>query len=194
MSGSITLMRHGRPVCAQDGWVGAQAFADWIARYDAAEVAPAGVPEGARAAAADAVHVVCSELPRALTSVAALGRVPSLCDARFGEAALPWAPWRGLRLPVAAWAGVARLLWLAGWSGQVESRRAARLRAAWCARRLAELAADGPVLLVGHGIMNRMIAAELCAGGWESCGRAGARYRSGYWSAQRFAPGSERPL
>jgi broad specificity phosphatase PhoE len=43
-------------------------------------------------------------------------------------------------------------------------------------------AAEGPVLLVGHGIMNRLIARELRHAGWTSANRQ----RSGYWRAVRY--------
>lgn len=37
---------------------------------------------------------------------------------------------------------------------------------------------DGPVLLVGHGIMNRLIGKELQALGWTARTRQGSRYWS----------------
>lgn len=41
---------------------------------------------------------------------------------------------------------------------------------------------DGPVLLIGHGIMNQLIAKELTSLGWKEHTRAG----KGYWSAGVF--------
>ncbi len=48
--------------------------------------------------------------------------------------------------------------------------------------------ADAPVLLMGHGIINRYIAKELLASGWKEQ----TRPRTGYWGAgiySRYPPG-----
>ncbi|MGL5453854.1 MAG: phosphoglycerate mutase [Citrobacter telavivensis] len=39
--------------------------------------------------------------------------------------------------------------------------------------------ANGPVLLMGHGVMNRLIAKELVSMGWKEYRRQG----NGYWNA-----------
>lgn len=47
--------------------------------------------------------------------------------------------------------------------------------------------ADAPVLLMGHGIINRFIAKELLATGWKEQ----TRPRTGYWGAgvySRYPP------
>jgi hypothetical protein len=55
----------------------------------------------------------------------------------------------------------------------------AKIRAAKAAGILMKAAkdADGPVLLMGHGIINRFIAKELLATGWKEQ----TRPRTGYW-------------
>ncbi|MCL7708677.1 histidine phosphatase family protein, partial [Enterobacter kobei] len=60
------------------------------------------------------------------------------------------------------------MLWLCGLSGNAETLHAAKARAATAAENLATLASnkEGPVLLMGHGIMNRLIARRLLRQGW----------------------------
>jgi broad specificity phosphatase PhoE len=86
-------------------------------------------------------------------------------DAR--EAALPSALRSRLRLPPDLWAGVARVAWFCGWSPGVESLGDTRLRAARAAQTLQGMAAQGDVLVIGHGLMNALIAAQLRALGWK---------------------------
>lgn len=178
MTLQITLMRHGRPVLPSAGWVGPAGMAQWIAAYNRAEVPADSAPAAARAAAASANCVVSSTLARARSSALALG-VAAADDAVFCETPLPHARWAQPRLPAGLWAGVFRLLWLAGYAPHGESLRQSRQRAAVGAQRLIDLAARGPVLLVGHGIMNRLIARELRAAGWRQAGA----HPGGYWGA-----------
>jgi hypothetical protein len=57
-----------------------------------------------------------------------------------------------------------------------------RLGAKAASALLSACAADGPVLLVGHDIMNRLIARELRAAGWS----ATSRHRSGHWGTAGY--------
>ncbi len=106
----------------------------------------------------------------------------------FREAELPQRHLAGLRLSPFHWALLLRLLWLCGYSRQAESRLAANQRAQAAAARLISLAehGDGPVLLMGHGIMNRLIARTLRQQGWVERKNAGR----GYWEAAIYcSPG-----
>lgn len=90
-----------------------------------------------------------------------------MIEADVREAALPCAFRSGLRLPPALWGGVARTGWFCGWSGGVESFGATRRRAARAAQMLQALARQGDVVVIGHGLMNALIAAQLRALGWK---------------------------
>ncbi|MNV06971.1 hypothetical protein D3C71_973790 [compost metagenome] len=59
------------------------------------------------------------------------------------------------------------------------------MRASVAAKRLHVLASDGPVLLLGHGFMNRMIANQLVADGWARQKGTGNQY----WSATVYQYG-----
>lgn len=179
MTREIILMRHGQPDLASVARVSPQGMQRWIADYDQSAITDQPAPQASADLAARARIIVSSNAPRALTSVAALGREPDLIDALFCEAQLPHGRWPLPRLSPFKWAFVLRMLWLCGAHGQVESARAATTRAQAAAQQLQSLADNGSVLLLGHGFMNRMIARDLQARGWQRHTNSG----SGYWSA-----------
>jgi broad specificity phosphatase PhoE len=178
----IVLMRHGKPVMPTPPWLPPAELSDWIAQYDRSEVARDGIPRASVTAAAAAAVIVASNLPRAISSARALGQNTFTIDPVFREARLPFALWRYPRLPPAAWAVFFRLLWLCGYARGADSVRATRRRARLAAERLVALAQDGPVLLVGHGIMNRLIGGELLALGWAARDQHGSKY----WSTNAY--------
>ncbi|WP_436876737.1 histidine phosphatase family protein [Siccibacter turicensis] len=177
----IILMRHGKPAFNGAATLPASDMADWIAQYDLAGIGDDIPPEAGGELARRARITVSSPLPRALASLKALGREPRLIDEVFSEAALPVYPLPGVRLSPANWAVLFRVMWLCGLSRNVESLTMAKRRARQAAGTLINMANedDGPVLLMGHGIMNRLIGRELMAQGWTTRSRHG----HAYWSA-----------
>ncbi len=182
MNREIILMRHGQPNLAVIDKVSALGMKRWIEQYNLSEIINQPAPEASVQLAASAQVIVSSSAPRALTSVRALGLQPTLVDAIFCEAQLPHARWTLPRLSPFTWAFILRISWLCGFSGTVESARQARIRANDAAQQLQSLANAGPVLLLGHGFMNRMIAKQLEAAGWTRQQRNGNRY----WSAMVY--------
>ena len=77
---------------------------DWIEQYDSSDITKYPVPDASRQLAATAKVIVSSNLPRALTSVQALGLKPALIDGLFCEAQLPYGHWILPRLSPFAWA------------------------------------------------------------------------------------------
>lgn len=182
MDREIILMRHGQPDLVELDKVSALDMKRWIEQYDLTEIINQPAPEASVELAATAKVIVSSTAPRALTSVRALGLQPSLVDDIFCEAQLPYGRWTLRRLSPFTWAFILRVLWLCGFSGEVESARKARMRANTAAQRLQSLAMEGPVLLLGHGFMNRMIAKHLESAGWTRHKSNGNRY----WSATAY--------
>lgn len=189
---SITLMRHGRPNLPAFAWQTAAGMQQWIAAYNAAAIVSDAPPAAAKRLADSVTCRISSPLPRAQTAMAALGHPGTPHDDLYREAALPCPPGQRLRLPPALWVIVFRLLWLAGYAGNSESLQAARQRAQSAADRLTTLAGHGPLLLMGHGIFNRMIGKELRRRGWRMSGRNSASY----WQAVTFLPPAQvaKPL
>jgi broad specificity phosphatase PhoE len=179
----ITLMRHGKPVLAQTGWIVPAEMERWIECYNLSEVEADSVPIASLHLANSATCIVASSARRALSSVQALGHRASVVDGIFCEAQLPFALWQLPRLPPVVWAAFFRLLWLLGYSHGADSIRITQARAKVAAHKLIVLAENGPVLLIGHGIMNRLIAKELHALGWSGP----TTQESKYWSASIYS-------
>ncbi|MDV5139085.1 histidine phosphatase family protein [Chimaeribacter arupi] len=184
----IILMRHGKPSLNATRNITAGEMARWTEEYDQAETGHDTPPATSRHEAMAATCVVSSPLPRALSSLRALGLQPRWVEHLFREAELPQLHPVGLRLSPFHWALLLRLLWLCGYSRQAESRIAANQWAQAAAARLISLAehGDGPVLVMGHGIMNRLIARTLRQQRWRERKNAGR----GYWEAAIYcSPG-----
>jgi len=149
---------------------------------------PLQVVTDARAAAV----VVCSPLQRSLESASRLFE-GSTCtkfrqvkvDEAFREVDLPAPPGVGWRLTLypMLWVMVLRILWLLRLhGGSVESPRGVWRRAHEAARRLVPLAQiHGHVVLVGHSLLNYLIAWVLVRQGWQ-----GKPCFQGYWESISF--------
>lgn len=165
----IILARHGRPVWDFHTPIGGHALGEWRRGEDDAPLDPTCRP-GDRLVqlVRSAGSVFTSPLRRSRESAGLL--VPDatpVVEVAFREAELPCAFRSRLRLPPEMWGFIARSAWLCGWSGGVESVTAARERAARAAGLLSERATrDGVVALVGHGMMNILIAGRLRGAGW----------------------------
>ncbi|NMY70666.1 histidine phosphatase family protein [Pseudomonas sp. WS 5414] len=179
MNSTIILMRHGQPEGIANDRISALDMQGWIQDYDRSAITAHPAPPSSLQLAASAAVIVSSSAPRALASVQALGLQPTLVDPLFCEAQLPYGPWRQPRLSPITWAVILRILWCCGYSRHVETATAARSRAAAAALQLQSLTQQGPVLLLGHGWMNRLIGKQLAGAGWRRQERAGSRY----WSA-----------
>ncbi|MEJ2613047.1 MAG: phosphoglycerate mutase family protein [Candidatus Thiodiazotropha sp.] len=114
--------------------------------------------------------VVCSDLPRSIESAKAL-RVSKICliDSVFRESDLPYAEWRYPRLELFTWFLFFRAIWFLGYSNNGEPISSARKRSKIAFLKLKQIVDEhGSVMLIGHGIINRLVAKELRKNGW--CG------------------------
>lgn len=181
----IILVRHGRPDHSAARWCSPARMKDWIECYDRASVAGHEVPAELVALARTAGTVVCGSFARCIQSRDSLGveRCPEP-DPLFDEAHIPYPDWTFPRLPADLWRLLFRCAWFCGFARHTEPVAAANRRASAAAQRLIQLAeAHGSVLLMGHGIMNILIAWQLRKRGW-----AGARQllMRGYWQASIY--------
>lgn len=174
-------MRHGKPALSATEKVSSRQMPDWIASYDLADTGSDLPPGPGSMLAGKARVIISSDLPRAVSSLRALGCEPMFTHSVFREAELPVYHIPAVRLSAFCWAAIFRLVWLCGIAGKVESLSMAKKRARQSAEILINLASEdnGPVLLMGHGIMNRLIARELMRCGW----RKQRRHGKGYWQA-----------
>ena len=165
----IVLARHGRPAWDFRTPIPGHALAEWLrgeadAPLDASPRPSAELERLSRMAEC----LVTSPLRRSRDSAKLLAPATTpLIDSCFREAELPSAIRSGLRLAPEKWTWLARSAWFCGWSGDVESFKAARERASKAASVLMRHAeARGEVVLVGHGLMNVLIAHRLRTTGW----------------------------
>jgi len=116
-----------------------------------------------------ATCVFASDRPRALHTAELLGAPqPPIIDPRFREIEFPVDFPLHLRLPALVWTALALLVWRLGYSPRCESSAAAKRRARTVAGLLVQEAYrhTGPIVLVAHGGINRLIAKELRRSGW----------------------------
>ena len=178
----IALVRHGRPRLAVPRRIAGHELRVWIDRYDGAGIDPELPPPAKTLAlAAAAACIVTSTLRRSIESARALAPAPAtVAEAAFREAGLPSPTHTRLRLSPRAWGALTRIAWYLGWCPNAETLGQARQRAASAAAHLVELChKHGSVLLVGHAVFNRLIAAELRRSGW----RGPALPSGSYWQA-----------
>ena len=165
----IILVRHGRPawdfrtpICGRD-------FGEWRRGEDEAPLDLSARPSPAlEQVIRAATCVFASPLRRSRESAALLAPGAShVVATEFREADLPCGFRFGLRLRAVGESPGAVDTAGCGWSAGVDSFRTVRARAATAARLLQERGAhDVVVALVGHGMMNILIARELRAAGW----------------------------
>jgi len=66
---------------------------------------------------------------------------------------------------------------LLGYAPNSESYSQAKLRAKKCADQLIEIAKEkDSVILIGHGVLNRLISKELRARNWQGSSKAKSKY------------------
>ena len=165
----ITLLRHGKPDIPPLDKLTASGFRKWLQNYNASELSLSSKPtHEALVCASGSNAIVCSKLPRSIESANELNSAKVvLSDSIFNEAGLPSANWYGLKLSPKSWAVFFRVLWLLGYSRNSESIKEAKKRAVKAVKILSELANEhAKVLLVGHGVYNRILANELRKTGW----------------------------
>ena len=157
----------------------------WLERYNAANVVGRERPSALKQLAGTADLVVCSSLLRCVESRAHLQCECSVDpDPLFAEAHLPYPDWAFPMMPSRFWRLTFRTAWFLGFSSHTEPLNESRARARAAADKLIGLAqTHGNVLLVGHKIMNALIATELRRRGWKG---PAMPLLAGYWHPSRY--------
>jgi len=160
---TITIVRHGTVEINKSKKVSALDFGLWINEYNRATVKDDCDKKDEIFQLLDAAEfVVCSKLSRSIESVALFDKSPCVINKAFNEAPLPNTSWIRLKLAPAMWLIFFRMIWLLGYSKNTESYAAVKIRAKVAAKMLIDLSRDNnDVVLMGHGLMNRLIIKEL---------------------------------
>jgi len=69
----IILMRHGKPAFTASAKVTSREMCNWIAEYDRSDTGEDTPPDSSKSLAVSASRIISSPLPRALSSLKALG-------------------------------------------------------------------------------------------------------------------------
>lgn len=181
--GTLVLIRHGATTHIHHGGaIDRAGLQRWRDGYDSAGLRAGSQPPARLVReAAEATHVIASDLPRAVASAERLapGRSiqlsPLLREVPLGIPAWP------TRLPLSAWALLIHLAWTYRIGRGTDATEHELARAVDAARWLAGIVADGSsAVVVTHGVFRRLLAKQLVEQGWQSLGRRGGY---GHWSA-----------
>ena len=178
----IILVRHGRPAISTAYRTSHHGFSDYIDAYEAAGLDPQSVPpDELQELVKELTPVFTSNRPRSQESAKAIWPDAELiADPLFEEAPLASPKIPLIKLGVAAWAVMSRILWHAGYHPEIENYRRAKQRAKSAADILMFKAQeDGTAVLVAHGYFNLMIGRELSRRGFKKIGA----HRVRFWNA-----------
>lgn len=169
----IVLMRHGEPNSNLSDKLKMKCSAielkPLIREYTNSGLNPHSKPTSeAISVSKTCKSVVCSDLRRSIESAKAI-EVPriDLIDSVFRESDLPHAQWRYPKLTLFTWFLFFRAMWFLGYSNNGEQISVAKHRAEIASAILKRLAVEqGSVMLIGHGIFNRLLSKQLRSNGW----------------------------
>lgn len=181
----IILMRHGQPELDLDAIklkrMSPSSVGKIVNDYEATNLEQNSFPpQDSLNLARDCDRAICSNLPRAIDSIRKL-EIESKCSVEheFRESSLPYLTWRYPHLSFYSWCLIFRVLWFFGFARNGEPIHMAKKRAKHCVTKLCKSdKVDDTVLLLGHGIMNRLIARELKKQGWTKAYSSSSQYWS----------------
>ncbi|WP_368185275.1 histidine phosphatase family protein [Aestuariibius sp. HNIBRBA575] len=161
----ICLFRHGEVEFDKWAWSSASSLRALVEHYDSQQII---LPPTTPPPANHFEVVVCSCLPRSISSAKTLFQRYDRSDELFREAELPNLPPLPLKLPAIILFVIARMMWRCGAEENCESYAAFKGRAKDAARELVGIAETNTnVAFVGHGLINFFIAQELLQLGFE---------------------------
>lgn len=161
----ICLFRHGKVEFDKWAWSNASNLRRLVKHYDSQPIIPSSTTPSPTN---DFDVVVCSHLPRSISSAKTLFQRCDRSDELFGEAELPDLSPLPFNLPVIALFVVSRIWWRCGADKNCEGYAAFKKRAKNAARELVEISeANTNVAFVGHALINLRIAQELLQLGFE---------------------------
>ena len=172
----IILLRHGNPEVELKGYIYSNELKNLTLTY--AESGVKDFPPETLKDRFNSHFVVCSNLERSIQSAKRLSfKQIHLSDVLFKESDIPYFDQSIIKLPVMTWLVILRIMWLFGFNKNGESIKQAKNRAKHASNKLIELAEKHErVILIGHGLMNRLIAKQLNYKNWKGPVSPGKRY------------------
>lgn len=159
----IILLRHGEVDIRNHENITSNQFEKWIIKYNHSDIKSEFSSKNEIEDLLNKTDILmCSSLKRSIQSVEIFDKVPFEIDDVFDEAELPSLNWSFLKFNPKVWLVFFRIVWFFGYSQNCESYKIAKSRAKKATQKLIELSKhNDTVLLVGHGIMNKLIKKEL---------------------------------
>jgi len=112
-------------------------------------------------------YFISSGLSRSIDTLTLLGKKADYIDKIFTEIEFPYTTKKIMKLSLFTWAFLFRLAWIIGFSGGSKSYKESKIEALEASKILITLARKkNCVMLVGHGLKNRLIAKALKRQGW----------------------------
>ena len=178
----IILLRHGKPDIELKGNLNAGKFKQLIAEYSQSGIKD--IPSEQLKKCFNCHYVVCSNLVRSTESAEKLNLENiHVSDALFRETEIPHFDKSFFSLPVIVWLILLRIMWLFGFSKNGESFSQAKVRSKQAAEKLTLLAQENEkIIVVGHGLANRLIGKQLRKNGWQTSQRRG----KSYWEFRKY--------
>ena len=172
----IVLLRHGKPNVELSGYLSTKELKQLV--YDYAQSSIQDLPDEKLKSNFKDHFVVCSDLLRSLDSAKLLNlNNIHVSDALYRETDLPHFDKFNFKLPIIFWVVFLRVIWLFGFSKNGESYKQAKKRSRLAADELIKLARKNEkILVVGHGLINRLIGQELHRRKWKVAKNEGKRY------------------
>ena len=112
-------------------------------------------------------YFVSSGLSRSIDTLALLDKKPNYIDKIFAEVEPPYTSKKIMKLTLFSWGFWFRIAWIMGFSGGSKSYKESKIDAYKASKILINLAKEhDSILLVGHGLKNRLIVKALKKQGW----------------------------
>ncbi len=166
--GKIILLRHGEVNIKEYKNIWANEFEKWTIEYNNSDIKSNFSSKDEIKNIINQTNVlVCSKLKRSIQSVEIFDKTPFEINELFNEAEIPFSNWNLLKLQPKIWLVFFRVLWFFGYSQNCESFKDTKQRVKKATKRLIDLSKQNKsVILIGHGILNKLIAKELISQRW----------------------------
>jgi len=167
---TIILLRHGEVDIDNNRKISAYQFKDWINQYNNSNIKHK-IPEKdeVKSVLDKADIILASGLKRSSQSIEIFKKTAYKKENIFNEAQIPYTDWTTIRLTPKLWLIIFRTLWFFGYSKNSKSFKETKTLANKAAIRLITLTnQNNYIVLVGHGIMNRLISKVLIKHGWKN--------------------------
>lgn len=178
----IVLLRHGKPKVELSGYLSAKELKNLVLAYTQSNIKDR--PSETLKKYFKDHYVVCSNLLRSIESAKNLNfKNIHVSDELYRETNIPHFDNSFVKLPIMVWLILFRVLWLFGFSKNGEPYAQAKIRSKQAAGKLVGLAeSNEKIIVVGHGLMNRLIGYQLEKKGWQASKREGKRY----WELKKY--------